>query len=458
MTRRVRRDWVRTALAASVLATAAACASGPTATPALPATPTYREVPQLTVPAGLQATPQIRARHDQAWRRLQSGDLRGANRDFTDILRQSPDFYPAAAGLGYLASIDRKYDDAAKRFDGVVAMDRTYLPALQGRMDVALARGEDVVAVTMSDLILAVDPGRDDVRERQEVLRLRVVQAQLTRASAARAAGQWDEAQAALDQALVLVPDSAVVLRDLAQVEIARGRLDEAEVHARRSLELDNGDAEAHAVMASVLEAHGRPREAAAALARAIRIDPRQEWRDRAAALTARADFDALPAEYRAIPSAASITRGQLAAILGIRLQNALGRAPRRVTVVVTDVRSHWAAPWILPAIRVGWMDSFPNHTFQPSAPVRRAELAQVVWRVAQDLAARQPSEVARWRASRPVVPDVSRAHLAYSAIAGALATGAMSLSANGRFEANRFAAGAEVVAAVARLEQLAKQ
>ncbi len=458
MIRRGRRDWMRAAMAASVFATAAACASGPTATPALPATPTYREVPPLTVPDGLQATPQVRARHDQAWRRLQSGDLRGATRDFTEILRQSPDFYPAAAGLGYLASIDCKYDDAARRFDGVVAMDRTYLPALQGRMDVALARGEDVVAVTMSDLILAVDPGRDDVRERQEVLRLRVVQAQLTRASAARGAGQWDEAQAALDQALVLVPDSAVVLRELAQVEIARGRLDEAEAHARRSLEFDAGDAEAHAVMAGVLEAHGRLREAAAALARAIRIDPRQQWMDRAATLTARADFAALPAEFRAIPSAASITRGQLAAILGIRLESALGRAPRRVTVVVTDVRSHWAAPWILPTIRVGWMESFPNHTFQPAAPVRRAELAQVVWRVAQDLAARQPSEGARWRASRPVVADVSRAHLAYSAIAGALATGAMAMSETGRFEPNRLAAGSEVVAAVARLEQLAKQ
>jgi len=454
----VTRRWARTALCMAVLATAAACASGPSAPPAMPATPTYREVPALTVPDGLNVTAQIRTRHDQAWRRLQSGDLRGANRDFTDILRQAPDFYPAATGLGYLASIDRKYDEAARRFDGAVAADRTYLPALLGRLDVALARNEDVVAVTMSDLILVVDPARDDVRDRREVLRLRVVQAQLARASTARGAGQWDEAQAALDQALAMMPDSAVVLRDLAQVEIARGRLDEAETHARRSLALDAGDAETHAVMASVHEAHGRLREAADALARAIRIDPRQEWRDRAAALTARADFDALPAEYRAIPSAASITRGQLAAMLGIRLQSALGRAPRRVTVVVTDVRSHWAAAWILPAIRAGWMDSFPNHTFQPSARVRRAELAQVVWRVAQDLAARQPAELTRWRASRPAVADVSRAHLAYSAIAGALATGAMGLSDTGRFEPNRMASGSEVVAAVARLEQLAKQ
>jgi len=360
--------------------------------------------------------------------------------------------------LGYLASIDRKYDEAVRRFDSVVAADRTYLPALLGRMDVALARGEDVVAVTMSDLILAADPGRDDVRERQQVLRLRIVQAQLTLASAARVAGQWDDAQAALDRALVMVPDSAVVLRELALVEIARGHLDEAETHARRSLSLDAGDAQTHVVMASVLEAHGRLREAADALARAIRIDPRQEWRDRAASLTARADFNALPAEYRAIPTSASVTRGQLAAILGIHLQSALARAPRRVTVVLTDVRSHWAAPWILPAIRAGWMDSLPNHTFQPSGPVRRAELAQVVWRVAQDLAARQPAELARWRASRPALADVSRAHLAYAAIAGALATGAMGMSETGRFEPSRLATGSEVVAAVARLEQLAKQ
>lgn len=447
----------RVLVTAGVLAAAGACASGP-AKPATPSTPAYRDLPLLTVPVTLKASPDVLAQHEAAWRRLQSGDLARASREFADLLRREPAFYPAAAGLGYLASIDRRYDEAARRFDAVIAAERTYLPALLGRMDVALLRREDLVALATSELILAVAPGRDEVRGQQEALRLRVVQAQLTRASAARAAGRWDEAQSALDAALEVVPDSAVVLREVALVDIARGRFDAAETHVRQSLALDAGDAETHAVMATVFEAGGRWRDAADALAKALAIDPRAEWRERAAALAARADFEALPAQYRAMASSPMVTRGQLAATLGIRVQGGLARAPRRVAVVLTDVRSHWAAPWILPVTRAGWMEPFPNHTFQPSALVRRADLAQVVWRVVQDLAAAQPAELARWRSSRPVLADVSRSHLAYPAIAGALASGAMQMAGDGRFLPGRQVTGAETVAAVDRLEQLAKQ
>ncbi len=443
---------------AGMAAIASACASGPVVAPvAAPAT-AYPDLPSLTVPVTVTASADVRARHEAAWQRLQSGDLRAAIRQFEEVLRRAPSFYPAETGLGYVALLERRYDEAVLRFDAAIAADPTYLPALLGRMDAALTQDDDEAAVRTAELILAVDPERGEVRGQYEVLRLRVVQAYLAGAAAARDAGRWDDAQDSLDQALAMVPDSPVVLRELALVEIARGRFDEAETHASRSLELDAGDPEAHAVMATVLEAQGRLREAAGALRRAVAIDPRSEWRDRAADLTARADFNALPSEYRAIASSPAVTRGQVAAMLGIRLEAALARAPRRVTVILTDVRPDWAAPWILPVTRAGWMESFANHTFQPSAVVRRAELAEVVWRATQDLVEGRPEELARWRSSRPALADVSRSHLSYRAIAGVLASGAMGLSGSDRFQPNRPVAGSELVAAVARLEQLARR
>jgi tetratricopeptide (TPR) repeat protein len=436
---------------------AAACSSNRPA-PALPSAPTLSAVPMLKVPATLKASPEVLARYDEAWRRMQAGDTGRATSEFNEVLRRAPGFYPAITALGYIAAVDRKYDEAARRFDAAIALDQSYLPALTGRLEVALARREDKVALATADAILAIAPDRDDVRGQQEVLRLRVVQAQLARAATERSAGRLDAAQATLDETLAIIPDSAVVLRELALVEIARNRFDAAETHARRSIALDAGDAEAHAVLALVFEQTNRAGEALKALGRAISIDPRPEWKERAAALKERADDDALPAEYRAIPTAATVTRGQLAAILGIRVADGLAKSPQRVTAVVTDIRRHWAAQWILPVTRVGWMEPFPNHTFQPNAVVRRADLARVTWRAAQDLAARQSAEVSRWRASRPTLPDVSRAHLSYSSIAGALASGTMQLLEGDRFQPNRPVTGAEVVAAIARLEQLARQ
>ncbi|MEO6222709.1 MAG: tetratricopeptide repeat protein, partial [Vicinamibacterales bacterium] len=367
----------RQVIAGMALVLMTACASAPP-TPAMPSTPALKDVPLLNVPSTLRASPDVLARYDEARRSLEAGDVSRATSEFNDVLRRAPDFYPAATALGYIAALDRRYDEAVRRFDAAIALDQTYLPALNGRLDVAVVRREDMVALATADLILAVAPGRDDVRSQQELVRLRVVQARLARATTERSAGRLDAAQATLNETLAMVPDSAVVLRELALVEIARGRFDSAEVHTRRSLALDPGDAQTHVVMATVFENSGRLREAVDELGRALNIDPRPEWREKAAGLRVRADYDALPAEYRAIPTAPTVTRGQLAALLGIRIADALARSPRRLTVVVTDIRTHWAASWILPVTRAGWMEPFPNHTFQPSALVRRADLAQV--------------------------------------------------------------------------------
>ncbi len=73
-----------------------------------------------------------------------------------------------------------------------------------------------------------------------------------------------------------------------------------------------------------------------------------------------------LPAEFRAIPAAPAITRGDLAALIAIRLESVVQQAPQRQEVV-TDIRGHWAAPWIAHGRRErGVIEAFDNHTFQP--------------------------------------------------------------------------------------------
>jgi len=448
---------MRRLAAAVVCVGLGAAACGAPLPPAMPSTPRFATVPGLEVPAELVVAPEVTAKHTAGWRRFQAGDLRGAARDYAAALALAPTFYPSETGLGYIAFQEEKWAEAAKWFDSALNRNPTYVPALSGRVETALNLKDDLAAIRALESWLTVAaPGeaRDDLRGRLDVLRLRAVQAELSAAATARQAARYDEAHAALDRARVMSPESGIVLRELARVESARGAFDAAEDHARKAIALDDGDAEAHAVLGEVLEAHGRLRDAAAAFTRAASRDPRPEWRDRAEALTSRAAFNELPAEYRAIPSSQSVTRGQLAALIGMRLEAALARAPRRVTVVLTDVRSHWAAAWILPVTRAGLMDPMPNHTFQPGSVVRRSDLAQIVWRAIETLGAR-PADVARWRAARPSLSDVPRTHLASAAIASAVASGAMSATDDGRFQPARAVTGSEAIAALARLEQI---
>ena len=101
-------------------------------------------------------------------------------------------------------------------------------------------------------------------------------------------------------------------------------------------------------------------------------------------------------------------------------------------------------------------MDAQPNHTFQPNVTVRRGELAQVLSQLLALAASRHPADVAAWRAARPQIDDVPAGHASYRAIAAATASGLMKVDADGRFAPTRPVAGADLVAAVARLKALA--
>jgi tetratricopeptide (TPR) repeat protein len=418
--------------------------------------PRFPEFIAPDVPASLRVLPDVRERQDRAWARLQAGDLGGASREYADLLKRTPDFYPAEAGLGYVSLADRQFKQAAAHFGAALGQDPRYLPALTGQAESRAGLHDDAAAIAGFEAVLSIDPSRESVRARLDAVRLRVVQSAMDSSRRAKDAGRLDEAQAILERAMASSSGAAVLLRELAGVESARGSLDPAETHVRRSIQLDPGDAEALAVLGGILEARGRLREAADAYSRAGAIDPRPVWRDKSESLKSRATAASIPPEYRSIPAAPAVTRGQVAAVIALRLGGVLDRATKVVTAVATDVRGHWAAAWIATVTQSGVMDVFPNHTFQAGAPVRRTELAQIVERLVTLFATRRADDLVRWRAARPRFADLALGHLSYSAAAIAVSCGAMTVAAGDRFWPTRTASGAELMAAVARIEQLA--
>jgi tetratricopeptide (TPR) repeat protein len=449
------RVW-HLALAACIAALVTGCASHRVAAP-VAATPKYPALVQPSVPADLAVTPALRQQYDAEWRRLQSGDLRLASRGLQEILRQMPGFYPAETALGQIAALEGDAKAALAWFTSAVGKNDRYLPALEGRVEAALTVGDDLVTATALEDLLKVDPSREQARSRLGLIRLRIVQGQLAAAGRARSAGRLDEAQTIVERALQVSPSSPILYRELTQIEMARGALAPAEQHARKAVELDPADSESLAALGAVLEAEGKTAEAADVFSRAISIDPRPAWREKRDALRARARVEALPAEYRALPTAPSVTRAQVASAIGIDLEALVNRAPKKATVVVTDVRNSWAAEWILPVTQAGIMDIYPNHTFQPNAGVRRSDLAQIASQLLNIVSAGRPDQLARWRTGRPRLDDVPAGHLAYRAIGLCISAGVMSLDENGKFWPARPASGADGTAVIARIKQLAR-
>jgi hypothetical protein len=169
-----------------------------------------------------------------------------------------------------------------------------------------------------------------------------------------------------------------------------------------------------------------------------------------------RVELARLPEQFRAIDAAPQITRGELAALIGVRLAPLLQPDARVEAEPITDVRTDWAAPWILTVSRAGVMEPFANHAFQPDSAVRRIDLAQAVERLLMRIAPLKPEEAQRWDSASVQFTDLATGHLAYPAASAAVASGILTAEPDGTFQPSQVVSGEQAVRAIERLQQLA--
>lgn len=449
---------VKHAIALALVLLVASCAAR--TPPPLTASLKYPDFMFPAVPAPLTRTPGAEG-VAFGWRYLQNDDLRNADREFTTALKRSPMLYPAQTGLAYVALARRDHDRALTAFSAALKAEPRYVPALIGQGQTLLALRRDDAALAAFEAALAADGSSTipedvaaDVRRRVEVLRFRNLQDIIGRARAAAGAGRLEEARLAYDRALAVSPESAFLHRELGMLERKLGTAAAALEHFRRASALDPGDASSLVQVAELLEQQQDFAGAEAAYRKATEIDPSEELSRRIAAITERTRETRLPPEFRAIAASDQITRGDLAALIAVRLEPVVLAAPPR-EVVITDARGHWAEPWITQVARAGVIESFLNHTFQPRTRLRRADLATAVSRLVALLAAGNPALRAHLTA-RPAIADMPPGHLNYPAASVAVASGVMPLLEGTRFQVARPVSGAEAIAAIDRLRTLA--
>lgn len=392
----------------------------------------------------------VRARLTEGWNALQSGNLKGADAVLGQVVRQQADFYPASVALGYVALAQGRPKDALARFDAVAGRAPRYGPALAGRGEALLAAGQRNAALDAFEAALAADASLVDLRRRIDALKLDRFQDQVAAARKALDAGRLDDARDGYAAAIAWSPETAFLYRDLGAVELRRKNLPAAEQAFQKAVTLDPTDARAFLGLATVLDERGNPDGAISALERAYELEPSDAVKQRIERLRERGQASGLPPEYAAIPGLPQATRGDLAALAGIRLRTVLAAAKSRPSVVATDVRGHWASRWIMDVIRAGVMDVLPNHTFQPKAAVRRSELAQTCSRLLA-IAGASPGRAERARVS---MADVGAGHLSYDDIAAAVAAGVLALD-GGNFRPSRVVTGQEAADAIGRLERI---
>jgi tetratricopeptide (TPR) repeat protein len=406
------------------------------------------------VPASLASTSGA-SRVDIGWRYLQSDDLANADLEFGVALKLGPRLYPARVGQGYVAMARRDWTRALSSFDAALEANTRYVPALVGRGQALLALDRTELALTAFESALEIDPTMMDLGRRVEVLRFREMQIVIDGARTLAAEGRVEEARSAYDRAVAASPDSAFLYRERGLLERRAGNPARAIDNLRQAVRLDPADAEALVAIGELLQEQGDYIAAEAAYRDASTVDPSLDLTGRIADAALGAREAGLAPAFRAALESARLTRGGLSALIGVRLQSLVERAPAR-QVVMTDVQGHWAVDWITAVAGGGLIEAFENHTFQPELEVRRGDLAVVI----SKLVALLPEDAAaKARQSRPLtITDVNPGHLQYEAASGAVALGLMALDDTGRFNVARQVSGPEAAEVVMALRRLASR
>jgi tetratricopeptide (TPR) repeat protein len=268
-------------------------------------------------------------------------------------------------------------------------------------------------------------------------------------------AGRLQDAQAIYERTIVASPDSPFLYRELAIIEKREGNLPAALTHAEKAATLNPTEPRNFITIGEIYEAQSEFGKAVDAYATAVALEPNDAIESRIDDLRAKAAFASMPEEYKTIETSPTVTRAQLAALIGVRLDDLLKRAPRSTSILITDTRGSWAAPWILSTARAGLMEVYPNHTFQPNAVVRRGDLAQAAFKALALIATNNPKLAASLRTARGHFPDVPPGHLSYPAASAVVEAGVMTATADGSFQLSRPATGQEAVSAVGKLVEL---
>ncbi len=314
----------------------------------------------------------------RGWQFLQAGDLGQARaRVQRGSGRRAAGFYPADAGLGYVALRTATTPAPCRGSTACCRATPRMCRRWSGKADALAGAGRvDDALAPASRTSLSTRRWRT-CGAASTCSRSRASRQALEAARQAADAGRFDEARGrAIERAIVASPDSAFLYRELAAVERKAGRSDAragASQEGRRARR--RRMRERFVQLGELLEERGDVRAAPwPRTSRPQAIEPGDEARSRVAS---RAVPGGPCAAAGRVPGHRQRARRSRAATW--RRSSASGWAPccrRRAGEeggVVTDARGHWAAPWIMAVVRAGIMEPYPNHAFQPRGVVQAA-------------------------------------------------------------------------------------
>jgi tetratricopeptide (TPR) repeat protein len=414
--------------------------------------------PALENPAAaLQVPAPLKKDYDKAWVRFTANktakdDVRVA-KDLEKLLQKKKDLDPALIVLAYIDLYAGRPVEAERKLTQVLERNPNQALVLSHLAELAFSRNDYTRAADLFTRLLAVDKSRTDVEAKRQKAVLLAADHLLRAAQDAAQEDRLAEAEGFYMQALEIAPQEPTLHAQMGVLLLRERKWEDALTHFRREVDLRGPTEENQKHLAEALMNLGRTEEARTVLAGLRDFGARDaELEAQVEELEDLGRWGKDIQYFQSIETTVSLTREQLAAII-IRYFPQVTEF-QQDPQILTDIQNSWASPEIRAVVGVGLIDAFPNHTFQPTGQVSRADLIVSLARLYRLLGLSSESGGLSPVAVPGIVPDSDL----YRDIQLVLGRNMLTMDESGGFSIDVLASGEDAIHGVERLLELLRE
>ncbi|MCP4399816.1 MAG: tetratricopeptide repeat protein [bacterium] len=147
-----------------------------------------------------------------------------------------------------------------------------------------------------------------------------------------------------------------------------------------------------------------------------------------------------LPPQYREIGSKEQVGRGDIAALLMVELMLGSRLPASTRVVIISDITTHWAKPYVIQAVQLNLMALPPDRYFRPHEAIRKGELAFILDTISRQLSVPLP------QGSSVIFADVYPENQYHNAILRVYSAGIINAESEDRFGIGSPVSGGETL------------
>lgn len=380
---------------------------------------------------------------EDAWRYIQEGRVKKAEKSLNKLGSQNPFYY---VGLGYVSLILDYPQRAAQYFKASLAEFPEIVQARIGLAQIYQDEGREDLAFIEYREILKVNPEHPWAKPQFEEIRTRKTEELQREADNYLRTGDTEKGRETYLKALYYSPDSTETHLALAKIYKQEGDLKKALVHYEAAATNIPQNRNIQEEYADTLFQAGELKNSLVIYEELLAKDPgNNEIQERLETIKNRLGIFKLPSQYDSIPFSEAVSKEEIAALLSVKFKDIIDKPAGKPPIII-DISTSWASQFILHTASLGILDVYPNHTFQPKKVITRAEMAEILFRLVERLKRKGHSFVQQIPPDRIQIADVSPGNYYYRPILLIISYDIMDLTRDRTFNPNQAVSGQEAI------------